>query len=193
MNRVVFTFNDVAYRYVLVPVSRTWLERVPEPARRSVGNFFGNLKAPIYLVNHLAQLELTAALHDVERFAINTTWGVLGFRDPAGERFGIEAAPTGFADTLSHHGAGHGVYLTLPFVGPSDVKSGTGLLADWLLNPIRYFTENPTTLGVQSLDYVQEAAPQADAYPELRAESDDPYVFFRNLHLERVQRDADYP
>lgn len=193
VNRLVFGFNDIAYRWVLVPVSRTYLHRVPRPARHSIGNFFQNLKMPIHLINHLAQLDLQGAGDDLKRFGINTTWGLLGFRDPASERFGVAADPTGFADTLSHHGVGHGVYLTLPFVGPSNVKSGAGLVVDWLLNPIRLLTEPPATFGVQTFDYLQDAAPRADAYPELRAESEDPYAFFRNLHLEGVQRDAEYP
>jgi phospholipid-binding lipoprotein MlaA len=193
LNRLIFAFNDAAYRFVLVPVSRRYLDTVPEPARRSLGNFFGNLRTPVYLLNHLVQLDFAAARHDVQRFGINTTLGVLGFRDPAGERFGVDGERTGFSDTLSRHGASHGPYLTLPFVGPSDVRSGAGLVADWLLNPIRFLTDNPATLGVQSVDYLQDSATRADAYPELRAKSNDPYVFFRNLHLEGVQRDADYP
>lgn len=192
VNRVMFGFNDLTYRYVLVPVSRAYVGWVPEPARKSVGNWFSNLKMPINLGNHVAQLEWGNAGRDLGRFAINTTVGILGFRDPATERFDIEADPTGFADTLSHYGAGHGVYLTLPFVGPSDVTSGIGIIADWMVNPIRFGTENPTTFGVRSVDFMQDNVQQLDSYPELREESEDPYTFFRDLHLEQFSRDADY-
>ena len=30
-----------------------------------------------------------------------------------------------------------------------------------------------------------------DGYPEIVAENEDPYIFLRNLYLQRLQRDAD--
>ncbi|CAN5299116.1 hypothetical protein BH24PSE2_BH24PSE2_23340 [soil metagenome] len=190
LNRAIFAFNDVAYRYALVPLANGYTRVVPEPVRGGVGNFFYNLKMPIYAINHLAQGEFGQSGHNVVRFAINSTLGVLGIFDPAASRFGYERQETHFDETLAQYGAGYGVYLVLPLIGPSDVRSGASLVIDWILNPVTYLLDSPESTVVRGFDYFQEFAPDADTYGKLRRESEDPYLFFRNLHLQRVQRDA---
>ncbi len=93
---------------------------------------------------------------------------------------------------MAQYGAGYGIYIELPFLGASDVRNGIGRLADYWLNPIPYFTENPATLIIQGTDAFQQFAPSAEEYEKLRAETDDPYTFFRNLPLQGVARDAIY-
>jgi len=191
-NRAMFAFNDATARYVVIPVSKGYKKLLPQAARASIGNFFLNLKTPIYAVNHLLQGKPRRAGADLARFGINTTIGLAGLFDPAANRFSIARARTGFDDTLAGYGAGYGVYLVLPFLGSSDLRSGAGDLADYFLNPVPYFTDNPETLAIQGFDYLQTFAPQAERYEQLRAETEDPYLFFRNLHLQGIQRDADY-
>lgn len=191
-NRAMFAFNDAAARWVVIPISKGYKKILPQPARVSIGNFFLNLKTPIYAVNHLLQGEPRLAGNDLARFGINTTIGIAGLFDPAAARFSIARARTGFDATLAGYGAGYGFYLVLPFLGSSDVRSGTGDLVDYFLNPVPYLTDNPETLAIQAFDYTQAFAPQAERYEQLRAETDDPYIFFRNLHLQGIQRDAEY-
>lgn len=192
LNRAVFKFNDAAYRYVLIPVSKGYVRAVPEPARKSVGNFFHNLKTPVYVVNDLLQLKPKPLGRHLARFVINSTAGLGGLFDPARAWFGLERTKTGFAETLAGYGVGYGVYLVLPIYGSSDARSGLGLIGDFFLNPIPYLIENPASTAVMSYDKFQEFAPDADEYETLRRKLEDPYVFFRNLHLQGVRRDAGY-
>ncbi len=45
MNRKVFAFNEGLDRWVLEPAATGWDKLVPEPAQRSIGNFFANIRA----------------------------------------------------------------------------------------------------------------------------------------------------
>lgn len=192
LNRAIFAFNDVSYRYVITPAARAYRTSVPPPVRTGIGNFFHNLKTPIYLVNHLLQGKPREAGTDVGRFLINTTIGVLGFMDPATTRFELEKRTPSAGDTLEGYGAGYGIYLVLPFIGPSNLRDGGGTMFDSMLNPIQYTMDNPEGLAVRIFDNFQQYAPFAETYFDIRDESQDPYIFMRNLHLQGLERDAAY-
>lgn len=191
-NRAMFAFNDVTYRYALIPVARGY-NTLPSPLRQGVGNFFHNIKMPVRSINYLLQLEMRKTGVDVLRFLVNSTVGVLGIFDPAAAWIELERTDTGFADTISHYGGGYGTYLVLPVLGSSDLRSGTGRIADYFLNPIPYLTQQPETTAIMSVDTLQEVAPSVESYNTLRDKSKDPYLFFRNLYLQGIQRDDDYP
>lgn len=189
-NRAVFAFNDFTYRYALIPAARVYRE-VPVPVQTGIGNFFDNIKTPISLANHVFQLEPRNAGVDIARFLINTTIGIVGIFDPATHWFEIEAEPTGFSETLVQYGTDHGTYLVLPFIGPSNLRDGSATFIDSLLNPLAYL-ENPESLTLRVFDNFQEFAPAAETYLSMREESEDLYIFMRNLHLEGIQRDAQF-
>ncbi|MEX1033924.1 MAG: VacJ family lipoprotein [Cellvibrionaceae bacterium] len=191
VNRAIFAFNDVSYRYILIPLGKGYINRVPGSVRQSVGNFFYNIKAPIYLVNNTLQLKPRAAGTNLLRFGINTTIGLLGLFDPATHWFEIDKAPSSFEDTLARYGAGYGFYLVLPFLGSSDLRNGTSALTEGVLHPISYLADDSERIIIQSFDYFQAFAPEAERYEDLVKESEDPYIFIRNLYLQGVQRDAD--
>ena len=191
-NRFMFAFNDVTYRYLLIPLGKGYIRVVPKPVRKSVGNFFFNIKTPVYVVNDLLQAKFKPLGRNLLRFGINTTLGLLGFFDPAKAWFHLEAEENHFERTLSHYGAGYGIYLVLPILGPSDIRNSLSTVADYFLNPIIYLTEDPARTTIQASDYFQEFAPNSDRYITLRRKSDDPYIFFRNLYLQGVQRNVDY-
>lgn len=190
-NRAVFAFNDVAYRYALIPAARVY-GGVPAPVQTGIGNFFDNIKMPISLVNHALQLQPRKAGVDIGRFLINTTIGIAGIFDPATHWFDIPAEQTGFSETLVQYGTSHGTYIVLPFIGPSNVRDGSAFFLDSLLNPLAYIIDNPESIGVRAFDNFQDFAPSADTYLSMREESEDLYIFMRNLHLEGIQRDVEF-
>lgn len=192
-NRAMFAFNDVSYRYVMIPIAKAYNHTLPQPVRSGVSNFFANIKSPISIVNHLLQGEGSKAGNTSLRFLINTTVGIVGIFDPAEDWWEIEEDNTGFADTLERHGTGQGVFVVLPFLGPSDLRGSTGLVADYFLNPIPYLTEQPDTAIIMATDAMQNFSDKAEAYEKIRAEAEDPYVFFRNMYLQGKQRDKQFP
>ena len=190
-NRAMFAFNDVSYRYVLIPAARTYLH-APAPLRIGVSNFFNNIKTPIPLVNHLLQLQPREAGVDFVRFVVNSTVGIAGLFDPADAWMHLEREETGMSETLIQYGTNYGAYLVLPLVGPSNLRDGSALVVDSFLNPLAYILDNPESIVVRGFDNFQEFAPSAAGYLELREESEDLYIFMRNLHLQGIRRDAQY-
>lgn len=192
LNRTVFAFNDITYRYALIPLSSGYMRYVPRPVRRGINNFFHNLGTPISGVNHILQGRFKKAGRNVARFALNTTVGIGGLFDPALHWFDLPREVTGFDETLTVYGVGYGCYLVLPFMGPSSVRGGLSTLADYLLHPVPYLTEEPATILIRSADFFQDYAPDAEHYDPLRRQAEDPYLFYRNLYLQRILRDAEY-
>lgn len=191
-NRAMFAFNDISYRYVLIPVAKGYNAVAPQPVRTGVSNIFANIKAPIHIINHILQGQPSKAGTTSARFLLNTTVGVAGIFDPASSWFDLPIEETGFSETLTQYGSGYGVYLVLPFIGASDLRGGTGEVVDYFLNPIPYITEQPDTTLIMASDTLQAFAPHAESYLRLREESDDPYLFFRNMHLQGLLRDKQF-
>lgn len=194
INRAVFAFNDVTYRYALIPLGKGYVKITPRSFRNSVSNFFYNIKMPIYLVNNVLQFKFEPAARSLVRFGINSTLGLFGLFDPARDWFNLERAETHFGDTLGHYGAGYGIYLVLPVLGPSDLRSGASVLVDHKLNPVPELVDDSSeATAIQVYDYFNDFAPSAEQYEILREKSEDSYIFFRNLHLQAIQRDVEYP
>ena len=51
MNRAVFAFNDVVYRYAMIPVAKGYNWLLPNPVKTGIGNVFHNIKMPIRSLN----------------------------------------------------------------------------------------------------------------------------------------------
>ena len=102
------------------------------------GNFFENLTTPARFVNCLLQGKGPEADRELRRFGINTTAGVLGFGDPAYDRWGLKPAEEDLGQTLAVYGLGDGFYVVWPLFGPSTLRDSVGMVGDSFLNPVRY-------------------------------------------------------
>ena len=192
LNRAVFAFNDVSYRYVLIPAARTYLNVTPDPVKKGIGNFFYNLRTPIYALNHLFQGKPDQTVKDLGRFVVNTTVGIVGIFDPADSWLAMERQVTSAGDTLAQYGVGYGAYLVLPFIGSSNLRNAGGMVLEMPLNTIEYLVDDPEGTFVRVFDNFQLYAPVIQSYTDITAESEDPYIFMRNLHIQGIQRDAAY-
>lgn len=180
INRAIFVFNDKVYFWVLKPTKNAYSYVLPTDIRRSIGNAFSNLAAPIRLLNNLLQGKFADAGVVLSRFAINSTLGVFGFGDPAYVDFDLEPRPADFGQTLGKWNIGDGVYLCLPFFGPSNVRDTFGFVGDIYMHPVPYFNQGFTfdmTYLVTSRVNLLSISP--DVYEELKRISLDPYVAAR--------------
>jgi len=134
-----FTFNLKLDDWVLRPVASGYADIAPAPMRQSVGRFFDNARVIPRLANNLFQLKLAEAGTEVARFGINTTVGLAGLFDPAGQWFGLKEHPSDFGLTIRYYNLPTGPYVMLPFFGPSTVGDTVGLVADGAMDPISYF------------------------------------------------------
>ncbi len=191
-NRVIFTFNDRLYFWVLKPVARGYGKVVPEPLRIGIRNFFHNLSAPIRLLNCLLQGKFSAFGGELSRFLLNSTAGVVGLMDPA-TYDGMKSYDEDFAQTLGFYGIGHGFYLVWPFFGPSSARGTVGLVADHFTEPLTWIFRDDmeTDLAVTGGKTVNQVSLSIGVYEDMIKAVLDPYVAVRNAYyqnrLKKVQ------
>jgi phospholipid-binding lipoprotein MlaA len=133
-NRQTLKLNGQIDRYLVIPTVGIYFLLVPEPGRRGVHNFLGNLQLPTIFVNDMLQGEVSRAGRSMWRLVINSTVGLGGFLDPA-TKIGIPGHGEDFGQTLAVWGVDEGPYLILPFLGPSNPRDATGLAVDVAMDP----------------------------------------------------------
>lgn len=138
-NRQSFDTNYFLDRLLWRPLGELYRVTVPPGIRDRVAGVVGNMKEPVILANNLLQGEFEKAGITVERFGINTTIGVGGMWNVAGE-WGLYQQTGNFGQTLAVWGVGGGPYLVLPLVGPSNFRDTLGLGVDIALSPWQYLT-----------------------------------------------------
>ncbi|MCI5157739.1 MAG: hypothetical protein D3906_04735, partial [Candidatus Electrothrix sp. AUS1_2] len=99
VNRVVFTFNDYAFTWILNPLATGYSKLLPSDIRGSIANVFYNLQEPMRVINSLLQVRFSDAGTLLTRFTLNTIGGVGGLGDPASE-LGFEKTEATFCQTL---------------------------------------------------------------------------------------------
>ena len=184
MNRGIHAFNQAADKAVLKPIAKGYRAAVPGFYRDSVGNFFDNLRQPVYLVNGLLQGRLKDAGSSVGRFLLNTTFGFFGLFDVATE-MGIPNPRNDFGQTLAKWGwdGDGGPFIMLPFLGPSNVRDGIGTGVDALGHPLGWALWNDAELhyGLLGVDAVSARENAMDLLDDLEKSSTDYYATLRTM------------
>jgi len=183
-NRPMFGINDRFYFWVAKPVIQTYEKIVPRPARVCIGNFFENLTTPARFVNCLLQGKGPEADRELRRFGINTTAGVLGFGDPARDRWHLAPAKEDLGQTLAVHGFGDGCYLVWPILGPSTLRDSVGMMGDAFLNPVRYVKPVEASIGISAADAVNDGSSHIGEYESFKSAAVDPYVAMREAYIQ---------
>lgn len=179
-NSTMFDFNRSVDRYVLKPIATGYDWLVPDPVERAIGRAFHNVRFVPRVVNSTLQGKGSAAGAEFGRFVINTTIGLAGFFDVAGEWFGLEAPPAeDMGQTLAVHGVQAGPYLVPPLLPPTTVRDGVGFLGDLVLDPLSLLlplapqvasragqTVNDRSRNLELLDGVEEGT--VDLYAAAR-------------------------
>lgn len=187
-NREVYKFNNVVDQAVLRPAAVGYRKVTNPPVRRSVSDFFTNIRMPIVVFNDLLQARPTHALQDTGRFLVNLTLGIGGFFDPASQ-LGLPLQDNDFGITLARWGAPEGDFLMVPLLGPSTMRDVWRLPVDnYFLDPLSIYGRTHHYHGLQ---YV----PQAIYVVTLRARAldaegflesaYDPYVFLRDAYRQQ--------
>ena len=192
-NEIMTTVNDNFYEYILRPTAQGYTYVVPQMARHGISNFFENLFYPIRLVNNLLQLKFYNSWEETERFVLNSTMGILGFRDVAGEELGIKAHDEDLGQTLGYYGVGSGFHVVLPLFGPSNVRDIAGLVGDAWLNPLNYIEAHDANLldsteealAVPALYTVNKTSLHIKEYDNFKKDAIELYPFLRNFYETR--------
>ena len=135
-NREVWDFNLGLDKALVRPITRGYVNAVPDPFRRGLGNAMENFfKTPQYFINNVLQGKIGAAMTTVSRLVINSTVGLGGFIDVA-DKMGIQKRPENFGDTLGVWGWKESNYVQIPFKGPQTSRDIVGFVGDIFTDPL---------------------------------------------------------
>jgi phospholipid-binding lipoprotein MlaA len=184
MNRAVYKFNDEFDKAIAKPVAEAYRAFVPPIVRTGVGNFFSNVNDVLVALNNALQGKVPEAINDLGRIAVNTTLGVLGFRDVATE-LGVPKNNEDFGQTLGRWGFRDGPYIVLPLLGPSSVRDTFGWAGDLYTSPLTYIDPSGTRNAVIGFRFITVRADLLEASSILDTAALDPYEFVRDAYLQR--------
>jgi phospholipid-binding lipoprotein MlaA len=189
-NRAVFAFNEKLDEVALKPVATGYQAVVPQYIRTGVDNVFANIGDLWSAVNHLLQAKPRDAVEMGFRFVFNSTFGLAGWLDIAGEA-GLERRNEDFGQTLGRWGLRPGPYLVLPVLGPSNLRDTAALPLDLRALPPAYFYERRDRNPVSALYLISTRARLLSATRALDEVALDKYALVRDAYMAR-RRDQVY-
>ena len=191
-NRAIFSLNQGLDKLIIKPVTGFYRTITPAPAREAVHNFLENLRTPVILTNDILQGEIERAGNTVVRFVVNSTWGVLGFRDAASD-FGFKYHVEDFGQTLAVWGIDEGPFLMLPVLGPSNPRDAVGKVVDYLIDPINWWATNTdndaVSMAKTAITGIDTRDQLWDVLEDIDKNSVDPYASIRSLYRQRRMDD----
>lgn len=193
-NRIMTTFNDKVFINILNPISKGYAYIIHEDIRIGIDNFFENIIFPVRFTNNLLQLKFQNSAEEVERFIVNTLWGIAGFMDPATKELDIKAHKEDFGQTLGFYGVGEGFHIVLPFLGPSNLRDIAGIVTDSYVSPLSTSGDKyaqykiPNTfleqVGIKTFDAINSNSLKLGQYESLKKDALDLYPFLRDIYTQ---------
>ncbi|MDT7042654.1 VacJ family lipoprotein [Candidatus Nitronereus thalassa] len=186
VNAHVFSFNLNVDRYVLKPVAIGYAWVVPDPVEQAIGRAIYNIRFVPRTVNDLLQWKWENAGIEVGRFLVNSTVGVAGFFDVAGDYLDLAPVPAeDLGQTLARHGVQAGPYLVLPFLPPTTVRDGIGTVGDVFLDPLSYILPFVPQASVRATEIVNERSQNLDLYEGVEVATLDMYGAVREAYTQK--------
>jgi phospholipid-binding lipoprotein MlaA len=188
-NRGAFAVHQTIDRYALAPVARGYRAVVPAPVRTGVRNVLANLRTPVVLANDLLQGEPRRAGDTLGRFVVNSTLGVGGIFDVAGNRLGVRGHTEDFGQTFARWGVGEGPYLFIPVLGPSNPRDLTGFGLGIAADPLIWVGQGAAVDGLlwgrTGATVVDTREDLLDTTADVERSSLDPYATYRSAYRQR--------
>ena len=183
INRPIFEANVFLDRWILRPVTRIYIETVPEPGRVGLSNALQNLRTPVILLNDFFQGEMSRAGATFGRFFINSLLGLGGVIDVA-DAMGLPGHQEDFGQTLGSYGIGGSPYLVLPLMGPTTPRDAIGKIADVAIDPLTYLTPDSLSEIETGVGLVNDRASIINETDTLEETSLDFYAAVRSFYYQ---------
>jgi phospholipid-binding lipoprotein MlaA len=182
-NRFMQGVNDGIYDYMVEPVAIAYKDLFPEFFRLGIKNVFANAASPVSFVSSLLQGDLDKATRVIGRLVLNSTVGIGGLFDVAGDYYEVEPVNEDMEQVLGSYDVSSGPYLVLPFFGPSSPRNLVGKVFDSLLNPAFWFSPSFVVgAGITAEERVNSTSFIVDDYKELKENAVDPYISLRDFN-----------
>lgn len=200
-NRVMTSFNDYAFIYVVNPVAKGYAYITPEPVRIGLSNAFDNLMFPVRFVNNVLQLKFANASEELGRFVVNSTFGIAGLMDPAKTELGWVEHDEDFGQTLGHYGVGSGFHVVLPLLGPSNVRDIFSMVPNGYIDPLSFTGASDIGYkipknGLEAMGYtafknINSVSLKLGQYENIKKDALDLYPFLRDIYEQKRNKDIE--
>ena len=187
-NRVMTSFNDVFYSYILTPVASGYDYVMPDPIQGAFSNFFYNILYPMRLVNNLLQGKFENSWDETKRFLINSTVGFGGLNDMAGKYYGISRHDEDFGQTLGYWGVPAGPHIVWPILGQSNLRDTFGMVGDYFTNPISYIEDGTVRNSVNGFRIFNDYSRDPKFYEKMTKDAVDLYPFLRDAYEQNREK-----
>lgn len=191
INRRVYEFNRVVDEGVMKPIAQGYKKITPDFIEKRVSNASSNLVEPSHSVNSLLQGKADNAIESGFRFLVNSTFGIFGMFDVAGE-IGLNKHEESFGNTLASWGVGQGSYIVLPILGPTTTRDVWSYPVMWAADPTSYvFRDEPwwsywSVTGLRAVDLRARLL----QFEGIRESTIDEYVAVREAYLQRRRKET---
>jgi phospholipid-binding lipoprotein MlaA len=183
VNRPIFDANMTLDTYFVDPVARAYGAVTPVPVKTAVRSVFSNLNGPVVFVNEVLQLDARHAAQTLGRFVLNSTLGIGGIFNPAGE-FGWVDHHADFGQTLGRYGVPAGCYLVIPLLGPSTARDAVGTAVDLFLRIDTWLLPFQSQILLGGGFGISERENRREELRALRESSIDFYAAVRSAYLQ---------
>lgn len=180
-NRNMYKFNRTLDKAIFKPVATGYEVIVPDPIEDMVTNFFVNLKSLRTMINLTLQGRPMDTARMVERFVVNTVFGVAGFFDVA-TKVELPNFEEDFGQTMGVWGWGDSRYFVIPLLGPSTIRDGLGMPFDAYTDVLWREAIDGREYGI-AIDLIQTRANLLPREKQLE-EAFDEYLFVRDAWLQ---------
>ncbi|MCW8836155.1 MAG: VacJ family lipoprotein [Rhodospirillales bacterium] len=185
LNRGLFWVYQLVDTWFIEPAAIFYKDVLPPIIQNGIRNVLNNLRSPVVFANDLLQGDIDRAGVTLKRFVINSTVGIAGLRDQAGE-WGIYRHSEDFGQTLAIWGMPEGPFIMLPVIGPTNPRDIVGLVVDFLADPLNRWADNThrewITYSRSSGTATELRAANYDSLQEMERTSLDYYATLRSLY-----------
>ncbi|TXI71964.1 MAG: VacJ family lipoprotein [Dokdonella sp.] len=188
-NRAMFAVNESLDAALIKPVAQGYDAVTPLPVKVVVGNFFGNLWDVWTAFNNLLQGKPQEAVSDVGRVLVNTTIGIGGAFDVAGE-MGLTKHSEEFGQTLARWGVGDGPYFYWPLIGPRTTRDTFGWMVDTYYDPVWRVDEPALRNSLVAVRYIDLRASLLPTDKVVEEAAFDKYTYIRDAYLQHRRNEV---
>lgn len=178
VNRRLHTVNTHITEQILAPAA-DYLATHSSPAfQDGFANVMANLREPVYAGSALVEGSYAVAGQSTLRFLLNSTVGVLGYRDVAAG-MGYPERPRTLGLALCRRGVPSGPYAVLPVFGPSTIRDAGGLA---MTTYAQYMVLGPALIPYRALDVLATYIDRRERLRLLDEDAIDAYARYRSAY-----------
>ncbi len=183
INRKTHKFNMAFDHVLLRPAAKVYHAVFPSFVRAGINNAYNNVNMLPTVANDLLQAKWNYAIKDTWRFIANSTFGIAGIVDVA-STWSMPPHSNDLGLTFAQWGDKKSPYIVIPFLGPSTIRDGMGMMFDYaFFTPYPYINSNAAIYGILALRYVDLRSQMLDT-DRLLDEGLDKYTFIREAYLQ---------